>query len=86
MGDSGKERRSRLQKGTKYTGHPIDTIIILVVTVIIFVVALAWRDLSVRIFNDMIDEENDNVIQAQLIYAIIVSIIAIIVIYVLSKI
>ena len=79
-----KRYTSRLERTTKHTGHPLDSIIFIVVAAIGFIVALAWRDLATVIFDKYIKPEDE--LRAAVMYAIIVTIASILVIYMLSKI
>lgn len=75
---------SRLKKITNYTGKPIDTIIIITSIVVGTIAAFAWRDLVDEIFEKYYNDEAD-VIKKRLIYALVSTISAVIIIMILSK-
>ena len=83
MGNKDKDG-PRIRDLTKYTGDPRDSIMILTVTVLVFIVALAWRDTANRAFNEYFPD-GVGIVQAQFWYALIATIITIIVIYIMSK-
>ena len=75
---------SRLEKRTKYTGDPVDTILILTVSVIGFIVALAWRDAIGEAFDEFFPETGSRV-SAAFAYAILSTIFAIVIILLIAK-
>lgn len=76
--------QSRLEARTKYTGDPIDTIVILAVSVVGLVVALAWRDAVSEAFDEYFPETSSR-LSAMFAYAIISTIVAVIIILLIAK-
>ena len=77
-------QRSRLEARTKYTGDPVDTIVILAVSVVGFIVALSWRDAIGEAFDEYFPETGSRV-SAAFAYAILSTIFAIVVILLIAK-
>ena len=75
----------RLHHLTKHTGRPMDTIMILSVSVLAFIVALAWRDTTTQAFEEYYPDDATQ-LRAQLIYAVGVTVFTVIVIYLISRI
>lgn len=76
---------SRLKSITNYTGKPSDTLIIIASVVVGTITAFAWRDLADEVFEKYYNDDSD-VIRKRLIYALISTIAAVLIILVLSKI
>lgn len=76
--------KTRLEERTKYTGDPIDTIVILVVSVVGFIVALAWRDAIGEAFDEYFPETGSR-LSAAFAYAVLSSIFAVIIILLIAK-
>ena len=80
-----EKKRKGLRKISQFTGKPIDTILIIGSLAVGAIAAYAWRDLSDEVFKRYFPEEEDAV-KRRLIYAVLVTILAIIIIYIFSKI
>lgn len=76
--------KSRLRSRTKHSGDPRDTLIIITVAALSYIVALAWRDAAETAFDKYYPDDPFSV-KARLIYAAIATIIVIIVIYLLAR-
>ncbi len=82
-----KPPKSRLAKATKYTGKPMDTIIIIVVVVLGYIAAFAWRDAAKEAFERYYPEDaNGDSLKPRVIYATIATVVAIIAIMILARI
>lgn len=76
-------KRKGLNRYTNYTGNPIDSILIITTIVVSTIAAFAWRDYSQSLFEKFFKKSNP--VKARLFYAIITTVIALVVIYVLGK-
>jgi Mn2+/Fe2+ NRAMP family transporter len=76
--------RSGLQKISNYTGDPIDTLLIIGSIAVGTTAAFAWRGYSDEIFEQYKGE--GNVLRNRFIYAVIITVIAVVIILALSKI
>lgn len=76
---------SRSYKLTRYTGNPLDTIAILLVYTIALITALAWQSFSAELFDTYFPETESTVVP-RLWYAIIATVLAIILIWIVVKI
>ncbi|MFS8159060.1 MAG: DUF5654 family protein [Candidatus Roizmanbacteria bacterium] len=79
-----RHHESRIQHLTSHTGRPSDTLIILSISVLAFIVALAWRSASEQAFIEMFPKDHDK-LKTKTLYAITMTVITIIVIYCISK-
>ena len=68
----------------RHTGDPFDTVSILLVSIITLIVALAWRDFATTVFDSYFPDDQDR--RAPLFwYALIATIVAIVVIWCIVK-
>lgn len=76
---------SRLERVTKHTGDPKDTVITIIVAAIILTVALAWRDTIQTAFDKFFPHDEDGIVLANLIYAVVVTVVCIGLFYLIAK-
>jgi uncharacterized membrane protein SirB2 len=75
----------RIRNVTNFTGHPIDTLIILSTLTIGIIVSFSWRDAIDKWLHENFSSV-DTKIQARFIYALSATVFAVIMIYIFSKI
>lgn len=80
----GVQFKSRLEERTKYTGDPIDTLLILTVSVVGLIVALAWRDAVSETFQEYFPDTGSR-ISASFAYAILATVFAIVIFLLIAK-
>ena len=79
-----KTKKSKSAKLVKYTDSPTEIITILIVSVFGFIVALAWRDAATTAFDEFFPETESS-IAPRIWYAVIATVVAIIVIWLAVK-
>lgn len=85
MASTGNRVDPRIHRLTKHTGNPVDTILILSVSVMAFIVALAWRDLATQAFEEYYPEDATQ-LRAQFWYSVIATVTAVVVIFLIARI
>jgi hypothetical protein len=76
---------SRFEKVTKHSGSPYDSVIYITIAALGLIVALAWRDAVHAFFVEHFKKNEADEVKANFIYAIIVTIAMIMIMYALAK-
>ena len=79
-----KPKKPRSRSFLKYSDSPTEIVVILIVSAIGFIVALAWRDAATTVFEEVFPETKSTV-TPRIWYAVITTVLAIIVIWLAVK-
>lgn len=80
-----KPPRSRLEKVTKQSGKFKDSILYIIVIAGGLIVGLAWRDAVHDFFIDKFGKNEEEYVKVNFIYAVVVTVALVIVLYVLAQ-
>lgn len=82
---SAKPPKSRLEKVTKQSGKFKDTILYIIVIAGGLIVALSWRDAVHTLFLEKFAKNEEELVKVSFIYAIVVTVVLVIVFYFLAQ-
>lgn len=82
---SAKTAKSYFERVTKYNDKPINITVILTVTILTLIVALAWRDFADTAFKQAFVDDPEDAPRVLFWYALIMTIITVILIMIFAK-